>query len=168
MKKIFQMAIALGFVAVGMGCAPRYAWKSEPNLKQISNEYFSATISPVYLFNGYKGFVLTIHNNTKSNLEVDWSKSFYVFGGKQHGLFSPKGFVRGEKDKPMPPDTVPADSVFSKEIFPTNLIYYSDLFKSEVYEPMKPGDNGVYLTVRVEGKEITETLLLHLSQEEGK
>lgn len=168
MKRVAKIITVLMLIAFLVECAPKYAWKSEPNMKQSSNEYFSASILPIFIFNGYKGFVLNIHNNTRSNLEVDWSRTFYVHGGQKNGLFSPKGLVRGEKDKPMPPDIIPGDSVFSKEIYPSNLISYSAVFKSQVYEAMKPGENGVYLTVKVDGKEVTETLTLNFSPEEGK
>ena len=37
------------------------------------NEYFDAAISPIFLFDGYKGFNLTITNKTTNDLEVDWN-----------------------------------------------------------------------------------------------
>jgi hypothetical protein len=42
---------------VFLACASKTLWKSTPNMQQASNEYFVATISPIYSFNAYKGFL---------------------------------------------------------------------------------------------------------------
>ena len=58
-----------------------------------------------------------------------------------------------------------AGSMFTKEIFPVKLAEFSTIAMSTVFDPMQPGENGVRLTVKVGGKEITETLTLKISQE---
>lgn len=59
-------------------------------------------------------------------------------------------------------------NLFSKEIFPRELSEYSSVFRSTVYNPMKSGENGVALTVKVAGKKITETLTLDFSQQQSE
>jgi hypothetical protein len=139
-------------------------WKSEPHLQQASNDYFDATISPIYIFNAYKGFILNIHNKTTDSIEVDWSNTFYVYAGKKEGGFWFESIPYKDKKKPVPPDTI-TGVIFTKEIYPEKLITLSQLAGAYVHEEMKPGENGVQLTVKVDGKPISETLTLNFSEE---
>ena len=163
MKKKMYLTAFLSFVIVFVACASMPTWKSEPNLQQASNDYFDATISPIYIFDAYKGFILNIHNKTTGSITVDWSNTFYVYNGKQQGGFWFEGIPYGEKKKTVSPDIV-AGVIFTKEIYPAKLITLSELAGAYVHEEMKPGENGVYLTVLVEGKPITETLTLNFSE----
>jgi len=162
MKKKLSMVVCLSFVLVFVGCASKNLWKSTPNMQQASNEYFVATISPIYIFNAYKGFILNIHNKTPDSIEVDWSNTFYVYNGKKQGGFWFEGIPYGDKNKPVSPDII-AGVIFTKEIYPANLTTLSQLAGAYVHEDMKPGENGVHLTVKVEEKPISETLTLNFS-----
>ena len=166
-RKLYICAI-LSFVFVGVACAPRYVWKSSPDVQQTKNEYFDAEISPVFRFDAYKGFYLKIRNKTAKDLEVDWNKTFYIQDGSRNGVFMFEGIPYAKRKDPKPPDIIPPSSTFSKEIFPSNLAYFSSLAKAWVHEAMKPGENGTHLTVKVDGKEITEKLTLHFSRERPK
>lgn len=162
MKKKLYMVVFLSFVLVVAACASKTLWKSEPNLQQASNEYFDATISPIYIFNAYKGFILNVHNKTTDSIEVDWSNTFYVYAGKKEGGFWFEGIPYGDKKNPVPSDII-AGVIFTKEIYPASLITLSQLAGAYVHEDLKPGENGVHLTVNVEGKPISETLTLNFS-----
>ncbi len=162
MKKKLYMCVFLSFVLVVVACASKNLWKSKPNMKQASNEYFDATISPIYIFNAYKGFILTIDNKTPDSIEVDWSNTFYVYAGQKEGGFWFEGIPYKDKKKPVPPDTITV-VIFTKEIYPEKLITLSQLAGAYVHEEMKSGENGVQLTVKVDGKPITETLTLTFS-----
>ena len=162
MKKKLYMCVFLGFILVVVSCASKNLWKSKPNLQQVSNESFVATVSPIYTFNAYKGFILTIHNNTPDSLEIDWSNTFYVYAGQKKGGFWFEGIPFKDKKKPVPPDTI-TGVIFTKEIFPEKLITLSQMAGAYVHEEMKSGENGVQLTVKVDGKPITETLTLIFS-----
>jgi len=161
MKKLY-VCVFLIFVLVVVGCASKQLWKSHPNMQEASNEYYVATISPIFMFDGYKGFLLYIHNKSTDNLKVDWKKTRYIYEGKTTGGFIFENMRSG--DRPETPDII-SGSMFSKEIFPAKLAEFSTIAMSTIYNPMKPGENGVRLTVRVGGKEITETLTLNISQE---
>ena len=162
MKKQLYMLAFLSFVVVFVACASKPLWKSEPHLQQASNDYFDATISPIYIFNSYKGFILNIHNKTTDSITVDWSNTSYVYNGKKQGGFWFEGIPYGEKNKPVSPDIV-AGVIFTKEIYPAELTTLSQMAGAYVHEDMKAGENGVHLTVLVEGNPISETLVLNLS-----
>jgi len=165
MKKKLYIVPFLCSVVVAVSCVRKYVCKSEPNLQQVSNEYFDATIAPVFILDGYKGFALTIHNKTSKDLEVDWNKSFYIYDGETQGGFLFPGMRAGDRNKPKPPDIISYYSSLTKEIFPGNLSQFSQIAGATVYEPMKAGENGVHLTIKVEGKEITEKLTLNFTQQ---
>ena len=161
MKKLY-VCVFLIIVLVVVGCASKQLWKSHPHMQEASNEYYAATISPIFMFDGYKGFLLYIHNKSTDNLKVDWKKTRYIYEGKTTGGFIFENMRSGDRiDTP----SIISGSMFSKEIFPATLARFSTLAMSTVFDPMQPGENGVRLTVRVGGKEITETLTLNISQE---
>ena len=99
---------------------------------------------------------------TPDSLEIDWSNTFYVYAGKKEGGFWFEGIPYKDKKKPVPPDTI-TGVIFTKEIYPEKLITLSQLAGAYVHEEMKSGENGVQLTVKVDGKPITETLTLKFS-----
>jgi hypothetical protein len=160
MKKKFYVSLFLISVFVVVGCASKQLWRSKPNMQHASNEYFDATISPIFTFNGYKGFILYIHNKTPQNLVLDWNKTFYLYNGKKEGDFWFKDIPYGEKKKSRKSDII-SGSMFSKEIFPNSLLYLSTIAGTWVHDAMEEGENGVLLTVKVNGKEVTETLTLY-------
>ena len=162
MKKKLYICVFLSFILVVVACASKNLWKSKPNLQQVSNEYFVATMSPIYTFNAYKGFILTIHNNTPDNIEVDWNNTFYIYAGQKEGGFWFEGIPFKDRKKPVPPDTI-TGVIFTKEIYPEKLITLSQLAGAYVHYEMKSGENGVQLTVKVDGKPISETLTLTFS-----
>ncbi len=163
MKKKLYMCVFLSFVLVVVACASKNLWTSMPNMKQASNEYFDALISPIYIFNAYKGFILTIYNKTPDNIEVDWSNTFYVYAGQKEGGFWFEGIPYKDRKKPVPPDTI-TGVMFTKEIYPDKLFTLSQIAGAYVHEETKTGENGVQLTVKVDGKPISETLTLNFSE----
>jgi hypothetical protein len=168
MKKKMFVCVFLCLVVIGAGCASKPVWKSEPNTRQVENQYFYAAISPIFIFDGYKGFLLTIHSKTSSNIEVVWNKCFYLHNGKKNGNFILEGIPIRERKKPKPNDIITEGHMYQKEIFPSNLTEFSSLAKAWVYNPMKAGENGIHLTVKVGQKEMTEKLTLDFSEQSGK
>jgi hypothetical protein len=161
MKKLY-VCVFLIIVLVVVGCASQQLWRAEPNMQQASNEYYAATISPIFIFDGYKGFLLYIHNKSPEDLDVVWENTFYIYNGKKEGGFLLRGMRSGDKlDTP----SIVSGSMFSKEIFPAKLAEFSTIAMSTIYNPMKPGENGILLTVKVGEKKIAETLTLNVSQE---
>jgi hypothetical protein len=62
----------------------------------------------------------------------------------------------------IPPDIVPPHRTLRKIVFPNNLIVKSD--DSWIHKPMEKGENGLYITVKVNGKNMGATLTSHLSE----
>ena len=145
-------------------CAPKNLWKSEPSIKKASNESFDASISPIYRFNGYKGFLLNVHNKTSGNIDIDWSNTFYVHAGDKQGGFWLEGSAYDASTGSGKTNIV-SGNMFSDEIYPAKLRVLSQMAAAYVNESMETGENGVYLTVNVQGKPISETLTLVFSQE---
>jgi hypothetical protein len=163
MKKRLYLTAFLSFVIVFVACASQRLWNSAPHIRQVSSDYYDAMISPVYIFDAYRGFILTIHNKASESIEVDWSNTFYMHNGKKEGGFWFEGLPNESKKEP-PPSHINAEEMFTKEIFPAKLWTLSKIFGSYVHEEMKSGENGIYLTVMAEGKPIPETLMLNFSE----
>jgi hypothetical protein len=167
MKKKVGVFLFLSLIFFGLGCASqsKRAWKSEPNTRQIENEYFYAAISPIFMFDGYKGFLLTIHSKTAKSIEIQWNKTFYLHDGQRNGDFMPEGVPYSEIRKSKPSDIITQDRLYQKEIFPSKLAEMSSMAKAWIRNPMKPGENGVELTVKVGRQEMTEKLTLIFSEQ---
>ena len=101
------------------------------------------------------------YDKSTEDLEVIWENTFYIYNGNKMGGFISKNMRSGDKLKTP---AIISGTLFSIEIFPRELSEYSTLFGSTIYNPMKPGENGVLLAVKVAGKEITETITLQFSE----
>ena len=157
MKRRMCLIYFLVVVLLVAACATTKSWKSEPSIKTTSNKSFDASITPFYRLNGYIGFVLNIHNKITEKIEVDWNNTFYIHSGNKEGGFWFEGIQNDTQKKPKA-TSIAAGKMFTQEIFPAKLRVMSQLAASHVNENMGPGENGIYLTVNVQGKTITETL----------
>lgn len=163
MKSRLYQIFFLVFVLVIAACAPTKSWKSEPSIKTASNTFFDASITPVFRFNGYKGFVLNVHNKTAETIEIDWNNTFYIHSGNKDGGFWFEN-IQTDTQKISKPTSIAAGKMFTIEIFPAKLRILSQLAAAHVIENMGPGENGIYMTVNVQGKTITETLTFIFSE----
>ena len=50
MKKRIYACVLVAFLFIVVACAQKYIWKSDPDTKEVKNEYFSAQISPIFIF----------------------------------------------------------------------------------------------------------------------
>ncbi len=155
------------FVILYSGCLPNVAWHSEPAFKS-SNEYFNVLISPVCSGYGCEAFTLNLTNNTDKDIEIDWNRTLYLVHNQTHGGFMFEGIVYRDRNNPKPPDIVFAHSILRKKIWPNNLVYFSTSSRSGdwYHESMPEGENGVYLSVIIDGKEIKEKQTINLSVEQ--
>jgi len=143
---------------------------SDPRVQRVSNEYFDAELSPLYLpsllytlVTAYRAFQLTLINKSDKDIEIDWNRTLYISQGQTSGGFMFEGIAYLTRNNPKPPDVVFAHSSMSKQIFPNNLVLFNGVWD---HSPMISGENGVYLSVIVDGKEITEKLIVSLLYEE--
>jgi hypothetical protein len=145
------------------GCAPRTLWVGEPPTASIDNEYFNANLSPTCKSSGCDSFYLSIHSKTNKNIEVNWNKTLFISRGQTSGGFMFEGVVYKDRNNPKPPDIVFGKSRFAKSIWPNNLVHFSSgRYGGWENSPMPPGENGIYLSVIVDGKEINERLTMRL------
>jgi len=148
---------------------------SNPRTQVVSNEYFDAELTPLllnyneayslginvdYSYDFCVIFQLSLKNKSDKAVEIDWNRTLYISQGQTSGGFMFEGITYLTRNNPKPPDVVFAHSSILKRIFPNNLI---DFDRRWVHYPMSPGENGVYLSVIVDGKEITEKLTVSIS-----
>ena len=157
---LFTVLIALVSGCASMLPTPKatYSWQSDPEYSSIDNEFFTAEISRTFCGpNGCKAFRLTIKNKTNKNLELDWNKTLYISNGQTSGGFMFEGVVYKDRNNSKPPDIIFAGDEFSKDILPNNLVYFSNnkYNMGWKHRPMPAGENGVFLTIVVDGKEIS-------------
>ena len=167
-----QVSLIALLVMLTSGCATtRYVWKSDPASRSIDNEYFTAEISTAARFPaetswGWEGFRLIVKNKTNKNLELNWNKTLYIVHGQTSGGFMFEGIVYKDRNNPKSPDVVFPGGELSKSIWPNNLVKFFS--GGWIHDSMPPGENGIYLTVVVEGKEISEKLTVVLSRTQVK
>ena len=142
---------------------PKYQIGQKVIVKQAKSKLSSARDSDIRQYGGQNGIVTDYYW-----ISPPGSKVFYIYNGKMNGGFIFPGMRAGDRDKAKPPKIIIADRLFQKEIYPGNLAQMSKMAGGTVYAPMKPGENGVKLTVKVGQKEITEELTVNLSKEAAK
>jgi len=136
----------------------------DPTSSSIDNEYFSATIkaSSHYAY-GFRAFSLFVKNKSNKDLELNWNKTYYIVHGQTSGGFMFEGIVYIDRNDPKSPDIIFSGGTLSKTIWPNNLVEYTSYWR---HEHMPSGENGIYLTVIVDGKEINEKIIITLPKNE--
>jgi hypothetical protein len=160
-KRRFQWFL-LFLVALNLctGCqTTRTVWKSQPDVLKRSNPYFNVELSFQCDEEGCTGFNLFLENKTDKDLEIDWDRTFYLSQGEETGGFIFEGIILQDKNLRKPSEIVVAHGVLSKRIFPEALLS-TDMGRR--HRNVGPGDHGVLLTVKVDGREIREKLNLTL------
>jgi len=146
-------------------------WKSEPDIATVENEQFTVHLKPTCgrygkcgCYGGCESFVLSITNKADKNIEVNWNKTLYISSGQTSGGFMFDGVVYKDRNNQKPPDIVFGNGTLTKTIWPNNLVKYeSGQYGGWKNEEMPIGDNGIYLSLSIDGKEISERLLVNLS-----
>lgn len=173
-----QIGLALVFLlSLTAGCVtPKKTWTSTPVLQRAGNPAYEVRLEPLKDGNRfYVAFRLTLINKTEKTLEIDWNKTRYMYEGRASGGFVFGGIDPETVKDAIPPDLVPGGGTFSKEISPTKLIAYVPLAersleggKKGIYPgPIPEGENGVFLVVRQNGKEISENITVYLKEKEA-
>jgi len=144
-----------------------YVWKSKPAIQIVENSYFIATISPSHCSaKGCKSFFLTVKNKTSKNLELDWNKTLYIADNQTSGGFMFEGVVYKDRNNPKPPDIVFSYGKLTRNIWPNKLAKFFSSTEWAGWQngAMPLGENGVYLTIIVDGEEVSERLTMNLSR----
>ncbi|MDZ7696087.1 MAG: hypothetical protein U5R49_03870 [Deltaproteobacteria bacterium] len=142
----------------------------------VTNASYHAVFEPLQKEKAFFSmFSLSIINKTTKEIHIDWNKTRYLFNGKPSGPFVFKGVdpatVKGLR---IPPDTIPANGRFTKDIAPFRLIAWTPVRDDGRFTDgeslinagaLPPGKNGIRLIVFMDGKEISETMTVVISRE---
>jgi hypothetical protein len=174
MKRLAVLVVlaVLSVIAL-VGCAnpsparQEYVWESQPARQHASNEHFDVELEPIFKKSisgfgpmGCQSFNLKLVNKTDKNIEINWNKTLYINKGQTSGDFMFEGIVYKDRNNPKLPDIIFPKVEFNKVIYPNNLISF---YRSWYHNNMQQGENGVYLSVVIDGKEINEKLTVNLS-----
>jgi len=167
---IKEASIALLLLLSACVEIPGVTWVSEPATATVDNPFFTAQLTPrCGGYGGCNSFSLIIRNKTDKNIEINWNKTLYVSDGQTSGGFMFEGVIYRERNNPKPPDVVFGNGTFSKVIWPNNLVHYSSgRYGGWENLRMPTGENGAYLSVVVDGKEISERIIVTLVQAQGR
>lgn len=169
-KKILCMLLLLLFGLTFLsGCVTtgtRYVWYSEPDTGIVSKDYYEAKLIPYCGDYGCRSFQLVIKNKKEKDIELNWNKTLYITNGQTSGGFMFEGVVYKERNNPKMPDIIFGNTTLTKRIWPNNLVRFSaGRYGGWVHETMAEGENGIYLSIIIDGKEINEKLTVVLSKE---
>jgi hypothetical protein len=142
-----------------VGCTPtKSLGSSEPAIRRTGNEYFDTKLSAYCEKTGCLGFRLFLENKGPKEIDVDWSRTVYLKNGVEAGGFAFEGIIlKGKKDS-KPLETVVAYGILSKKIVPDMLTYAGDA----LHPYMEPGEHGIRLVVKADGREIIERLVINI------
>ncbi len=176
-KKIVLPHIIL-FLSFLTACASKpEIWTSKPLIQTLGNQHYEAKIEALKRdkkgeHNFFVMFRLTVKNQTRKLLKIDWNKTRYIYNGRSRGGFVFKGInAENIKNLTIPYDVISAGDTFSKEIAPVKLITWAPIRDRSVgkdesgFSPgvIPEGENGINLIVRQNGQEIREKITLNIS-----
>ncbi len=169
-KKNIFIIIFLSFCIISCAPMPTKTWTSSPVNQTSQNQYYEAQLELLKKNNNFfEMFRLTVINKSDKNLEIDWNKTRYLYNGRIHGgLVFREIKAKDIKNLTIPYDLIHPGDTFSKEIAPVKLITMAGLRDRSVgknesgFSPgvIPEGENGIYLVVRYNGKEVSEKLVL--------
>jgi hypothetical protein len=163
----------IGFVLImTTRCAPTLVSISTPNIQTADNSYYSAQFEPISEGkNFFEGFRLSITNKTSKDLQIDWNKTRYLYNGRDLDIFVFKGIQPNDiKNLTLPPDIIPAERTFSKEITPLKLLAREPLTGSSKLAgkitsgPIPSGKSGILLFIRQNSNQIKENLTVNITE----
>ena len=153
MKKISIISL-LFFIVLFLGCGPRYILKSDPDVLKINKEEYSIEVLPAI-----NAFDISIENKSQNDIEIVWDKTYYIEDNRTLGGFMFEGIVYKDRANPKPPDIIFPATRFFKRLYPNNLVYF---YQGWYNKYIPEGNNGIYLTMNIKGKEVREKLMLKI------
>jgi hypothetical protein len=152
-----------------VGCTPtKTLWRSEPEFRKTGNEYFDAKLSAYCEKTGCLGFSLFLENKSDKDIDIDWSRTAYLKNGVESGGFMFEGIILRDKRDYKPLETVVACGLLSKKIVPEILTTNKIVPERLTYtgkgpqSSMGPGEHGIRLVVKADGREISERLVINI------
>ena len=181
MKKFSASSVVLLVVFVLMGCSTtKLTWVSKPAVREVGNKFFDARLRPTGIKSDnaevYKAFIFSLKNKTDKELKIIWDETFYVHDGGMSGGFMFEGIPYEDRNKPKSPTVLAANGSLTMKIWPSDLAFYHQFEKAAVgfdegtwiHNELKPGQNGMLLTVKVGERVINEKITVDISVQEVK
>ena len=167
--------IFISLVLTVTGCAAVELYSSNPAVQKMSNDYFNVELEPQLQEgqNFFTSFRFVLTNKTKKDLHVDWENTFYLFNGRRSGRFVWEGVdwdaLKQIRNQPLVP--VAAGDTVTAVIFPKSLVGRSRITKTTGLRytrgPLPAGENGIFLVVKHNGREIREQIVIKIEAQEG-
>ena len=155
-------------------CAPTKKiknWISNPSVQKEVNKYFGARFEPL---KGEKKFFisfrLSVMNKTDKVLKIDWNKTRYIYKGQPYGGFVFYGINPADIKNSIPPDLIAPGKLFSKKVFPANLVAFTPI-REEVLDmkgkgiypgPIPAGRSGISLVIMQGEQEVVQKIMLDI------
>jgi len=176
--KIAIVPLLLVLLIISGCAAPSKTWTSSPSFQTAGNPYFQVRFEPLKKdHNFYILFQLEVTNLTGSTLQIDWNRTKYLFDGKNYGIFVFEGIdPQTIKTGSIPPEEIPAGSVFSREIAPYKLLALAP-FRDKTVEPgqtrispgpLPAGENSIALFITRDGEPIIEKMAVTIETRTGR
>ena len=173
--------IILILLLVLIGCAQVRVYSSSPSIQRVSNEVFNAEFEP-QLAEGrhyFNAFRLVITNKTDKNLDLDWSKTYYLLNGSKTGQFGWEDMTFDELEgiKSQPVVTINSGNTLSTVVFPLKLIAYHEDIRGSSVKPtdrsekrfypgvIPEGESGINLYLKQNGKILQERITFNINLE---
>jgi hypothetical protein len=157
-------------------CAPAKRtgnWISIPPLQKGENKSFAVKLEPLKKDKRFfVAFHLSVRNKTGRALTIDWNKTLYIHNGSPYGVFAFKGIDPATIKGSIPPDVIAPGKIFSKEIFPVDLVAFAPM-REEVLDkkgrglfpgPIPAGESGIHLVIHQDGQEIIQKITLDIKE----
>jgi hypothetical protein len=147
-------------------CSAPMRWEQNSGFLRRDNPCYTVSVEPVRHPENAWGFgslLVTITNETDSDITIDWNQTYYMRGGASHGRFYRSGFY-WMKDLPSEPDIILARGHLYVQLYPSTLIftvrYGGNMRHLSGYrhDYLPPGENGVRLTAICDGAPVREYL----------
>lgn len=164
MKPRVYFSIAIITLLFITGCATTQNWTSEPETVNGQLAGVNVLISPVCTGYGCEYFLLDLKNTTEFDVEVDWNNTLYIRNGQTSGGFMYEGIVYSQRNGTRAADVIFPGNNLRKVIYPNNLVeYVSGQYGGWSHESMPEGQNGIYLTLNIDGEVYRERFITEIS-----
>lgn len=176
MKKEILVVLTVA-VLVLSACAAKSIYTSNPMKQNQENDAYGLTFEPIKQGHDFfAAFKITVKNKTDKELKIDWNKSLYLYAGKPDGVFVFRGIDPSKlKNRTVPPDIVPPHGTFTKEIVPASTVAWTPLRdtspsdESRINAGILPnGQNGILLSVSLQGREISQQATVDIIEQKIK
>lgn len=173
MQKLTPWVVMVFCLAVALkGCAGVQVkgYSSNPPMQRVSSDFYEAVLEP-QLKEGqhfFATFLFSFTNKSGKELNIDWKNTYYLLHGRKYGRLLWQGItwdgLKEVEAQPLIP--VSAGDTLQTVIFPAKLLGRSSAGGGSTggvqynLGALPEGTNGIYLTVKQDGKELSQKIVV--------